>query len=369
MQNAEPIVMPDVSARRCARRLPAGAGRRAALGALLAAGATLAAAQTTRPQPAPLATGAVALREVGDLYSADAVIEAVRQATVSAQISGNVVQFFVDAGDRVKRGQVLARIDTRDADAQVNAGRAGVAQAQAQLNQARLSYERTQNLIKQGFVSQAALDKADADLKTAEAALESARAGNTQALTARSYAELRAPIDGVVSQRLLELGELAAPGRPVLMLHDPAQLRAVGAVPQFMLPQVSGARSAQVDLPTLGKRLPATRVTVLPAADARLLSTVVRAELGSDVPAGVVPGTAAKILLSVGQAKKLVMPAQAVLRRGELTAAYVVGADSRPQLRQIRVGEAVADGQVEVLAGLADGERVALDPVAAGAQR
>lgn len=346
--------------------------RRAALATLTlsAALAGAALAQTpARAVAAPLATAPVTLREVGDLYRADAVIEAVRQATVSAQIAGNVVQFHVDAGDRVKRGQVLARIDTRDADAQVSAGRAGVAQAEAQLNQARVSYERTQNLIKQGFVSQAALDKADADLKTAQAALASAVAGNTQALTSRSHAELRAPIDGVVSQRLLELGELAAPGKPVLMLHDPSQLRAVGAVPQFMLSQVAAATRAEVELPSLGATLTARRVTVLPAADARLLSTVVRAELGADVPVGVVPGTAAKIVLSIGQAKKLVMPAQAVLRRGELTAAYVVGADSRPQLRQIRVGEAVADGQVEVLAGLVDGERVALDPRAAGAQR
>ncbi len=318
-----------------------------------------------------LATAQVTLREVQSSYAADAVIEAVRQATVSAQISGTVTQFLVDAGDRVKRGQLLVRIDTRDTDAQVNAGRAGVAQAEAGLDQAQLNVDRTQSLIKQGFVSQAALDKAVADLKAAQAAVEVARAGSTQAATARSFAELRAPIDGVVSQRLMELGELATAGKPVLMLHDPTQLRAVGAIPQFMLPKVAGARSAQVELPALGRTLAATRVTVLPAADARLLSTLVRAELGADVPAGVVPGTAAKVLLPTGTARKLVLPQAAVLRRGELTAAYVIGADGRPQLRQIRLGERVSatDGKaedlVEVLAGLADGERVALDPLAA----
>jgi RND family efflux transporter MFP subunit len=348
-------------------------GLLATAGALLAQGKE--SKQATAAIAAPvgsLATGAVALRDVADVYAADATIEAVRQATVSAQINGTVTQFYVDAGDRVKRGQLLARIDTRETDAQVNAGRAGVAQAEANLSQAQLNYDRTQSLIKQGFVSQAALDKAEADLRAAQAAVEVARAGSTQAVTARSFAELRAPIDGVVSQRLMELGELATAGKPVLMLHDPAQLRAVGAVPQFVLPKVAGAKSAQVELPTLGKTLAATRVTVLPAADARLLSTLVRAELGADVPAGVVPGTAAKVLLRTGTARKLVMPTAAVLRRGELTAAYVIGADGRPQLRQIRVGERVTasgdssgDGLVEVLAGLVDGERVALDPLAA----
>lgn len=350
----------------------------AAGGLFAATGALLAQGKDGKPATAPaaasseaLAAGTVVLRDVADVYAADATIEAVRQATVSAQINGTVTQFFVDAGDRVKRGQLLARIDTRETDAQVNAGRAGVAQAEASLGQAQLNYDRTQSLIKQGFVSQAALDKADADLKAAQAAVEVARAGSTQAVTARSFAELRAPIDGVVSQRLMELGELAIAGKPVLMLHDPAQLRAVGAVPQFVLPKVAGAKSAQVELPTLGKTLAAARVTVLPAADARLLSTLVRAELGAEVPAGVVPGTAAKVLLPTGTARKLVMPSSAVLRRGELTAAYVLGADGRPQLRQIRVGERVtapdgkSEGLVEVLAGLADGERVALDPLAA----
>jgi len=350
---------------------------RYALIAFLAAGGLIAGGSVLRAQgqddrspavhaaTAALATGTVALREVADVYAADAVIEAVRQATVSAQITGTVTRFFVDAGDRVKRGQLLARIDSRETDAQVNAGRAGVAQAEAALDQAQLNRDRTQSLIGQGFVSQAALDKADADLKAAQAALEVARAGSTQAVTARSFAELRAPIDGVVSRRMMELGELASPGTPLLMLHDPSQLRAVGAVPQFILPKVAGARSAQIELPTLGRALAATRVTVLPAADPRLLSTLVRADLGVDVPTGVVPGVAAKILLPTGTARKLVMPTSAVLRRGDLTAAYVVRADGRPQLRQIRVGETAGDGLVEVLAGLADGERVALDPLAA----
>jgi RND family efflux transporter MFP subunit len=348
-----------------------------ASGVLLAGGTALyAQGNDARPGvvhkgAAALATAPVALRAVADVYVADATIEAVRQATVSAQTGGVITQFLVDAGDPVKRGQLLARIDTRETDAQVNAGRANVAQAEASLSQAQVSYDRTQSLIKQGFVSQAALDKAAADLKAAQAAVEVARAGSTQAVTARSYAELRSPIDGVVSQRLMELGELASAGKPVLMLHDPAQLRAVGAVPQFALPKVAASKTAQIELPTLGKTVTAARVTVLPAADARLLSTLVRADLGAAVPAGVVPGTAAKVLLPTGVERKLVVPAAAVLRRGELTAAYVVGSDGRPTLRQIRVGERVvapegtAEGLVEVLAGLADGERVALDPLAA----
>jgi len=229
--------------------------------------------------------------------------------------------------------------------------------------QARLNFDRTQSLVKQNFLSQSALDKADADMKSAQAAVDAARAGNTQAITARSFAEVRSPIDGVVTRRLMELGELAAPGKPMLDVHDPAALRAVGSVPQFVLPRVAHADRASVLLPTLNQTIVATRVTVLPAADARLLSTQVRADLPGTLPAGVVPGTAAKILLPTGTSEKLVMPADAVIRRGELTAANLIGADGKPQLRQIRVGDLVDSGQIEVLAGLAAGERVQLNPL------
>lgn len=351
------------------QRIVAAAAAAVALSAVVTAG-VLAAQDNNKPAPpapaAPAAASApVEVRTVEDYYAADAVVEAVRAATVSAQIAGTITHLYVDAGDRVRRGQVLARIDTRETDAQLAAGRAAVAQAEAAVEQARLNYERTRSLVAQNFVSQAALDKADADYKAARAALEAARAGNAQAATARSFAELRAPIDGVVSQRLMEVGELATPGKPVLALHDPRALRAVGSLPQFVLAQTAKVQKASVELPAAGHIVAATRVTVLPAADARLLSTPIRADLPAELPAGVVPGTAAKIRVPLGSARKLVMPGGALVRRGELTAVYVIGADGRPQLRQVRIGAAYEGGVVEVLAGLAEGERVQLNPLVA----
>ncbi len=343
-----------------------------AAGAVLAAGAARLAqrpaAAVETPAPPPRVDGRaipVEWREVADVYAAEAVIEAVRQATVSAQIAGQITRLYADAGDRVRRGQVLATIDTRETDARVASTRAGVAQAEAQLEQARLHFERTASLVKSGFVSQAALDQSQADFRAAQAALEVARAGVSSASTARSFAELRAPFDGVVSRRLADAGDLAVAGRPIFELHAPGALRAVGSVPQFVLPQVAGVRQASVRVSALPEAVAATQVTVLPAADARLLSTQVRAELPANLPSGVVPGTAAKILLPLGTTRRLVMPSGAVVRRGELTLATVVGADGRRSLRQIRIGEAVDDGWVEVLAGLDAGERVALDPLAA----
>jgi len=305
----------------------------------------------------------VKMREVDEVYAADAVIEAIRQATVAAQLSGTVTQILVDAGDRVKKGQVLARIDTRETDAQVAAGRAGVAQADALLAQARLNLERTKSLLEKNFVSQAALDKAESDFDAAKAAADSARAGQTQADTARSYAELRSPIDGVVTRRLMEPGEMAAPGRGVVAVHDPSALRAVGNLPQYVMPKAVAVTRARVELSQLNRIVDATKVTVLPASDARLLSTQIRADLPASESAAVAPGAAAKILVTIGRARKLVVPAEALIRRGELTAVNVLAAGGKPQLRQVRVGTTV-EGSVEVLAGLSEGDRVLAAPLA-----
>ncbi|MGZ8981508.1 MAG: efflux RND transporter periplasmic adaptor subunit, partial [Burkholderiaceae bacterium] len=270
-------------------------------------------------------------------------------------------------GDRVKKGQILARLDTRDTDAQVAAGRAGIAQAEAATSAAKSNYDRTKSLVAQKFISEAALDKAESEYKVALAAVESARAGSAQASTARGFAEIRAPFDGIVTRRLMEIGEFASPGRAVIAVHDPASLRAVGSLPQFVLPATARVDRATVDIPSLGKAYVATRVTVLPAADPRLLSTQVRAELPTSAP-GLTPGMAAKVLIPVGKASKRVIPEAALVRRGELVAVNVATPNGQPQLRQVRVGPSVrtADGHklIEVLAGLSDGEVVLLNPLA-----
>lgn len=335
--------------------------------ALPLAGALMAQDKTQAPAAAPAAAAGLPVeqREVTDTYAADGVIEAVRQATVSSQIAGTLTRFFVDAGDAVKAGQVLAHIDTRETDAQVAINRAQVAQAEAQLSQAKLNLERTQQLLTKNFVSQAALDKAQADFTAAQAAVAAAKAGTTQAVTARSFAELRSPIDGVVSRRLMETGELAQPGSAVIAVHDPRSLRAVGSIPQFVLPKVGvgSLKDVRVTIPGMPVPIAATSAQVLPAADPNLLSTQIRAELPRE-PASLIPGTAAKILVPLGRAKRLVVPAQAIIQRGEVTAVQVLGPKGQPLLRQIRLGQAAGDGWVEVLAGLSAGERVLANPLA-----
>lgn len=294
-------------------------------------------------------THTVALREVPLTLPAEAVIEATKQAVVATQVSGRIVGVQVEAGQRVKAGQLLMRIDAREATE-------NAAAAQAQLAQAEANYTRTQNLFKQKFVSQAALDAADATLKSARAQAGAAGAG-------ASHASVTAPIGGLVAERHAELGDLAMPGKPLLTVFDPKGLRAVASIPQYKLRAAQQSKHARIEFPESRRWQDGVRVEILPTIDAQSHTATARVYLPED--SEVVPGMAARVHFVIGSAQKLTVPPQAILRRGEISAVYVLK-DNKPALRQVRLGEVVADGEIEVLSGLASGDTISLDPVKTG---
>lgn len=313
----------------------------------------------------PFATATVAYRTVANSYVADAVVESAQQSTVAAQISGKILAVYFDVGDTVKQGQPIARIDERVVAQAATASRADVAREQASLQNARAAYERARQLVAQGFMSRAALDSAEAAYKSAQASAAAAAANAQQSATTRGFATITAPYSGVVAQRHVQLGEVVSPGSPLLTGFDPLQLRAVASVPQYKLNDVRRARKTLVEFPALQLRVPGGETTVLPSADAKTHTTPVRVGLPHPLR-GVIPGMSARVHFVVGETQKLSLPASAVLYRSEMTGAYVVDANNRVQLRQLRLGESNSDGSIEVLSGLVPGERVALEPVKAG---
>ena len=315
--------------------------------ALLAA---LAAACSLAVQAQALPTVVVEPHPVELTLPAEALVEAVNEATLAAQVSGRVVEVHVDAGQAVHRGDLLMKIDAGEASE-------AAAGAAALYVNARASYQRTLGLRQQGFVSQAAVDKAKADLDAAQAA-------RAQTAIVAGHASVRSPITGIVAERLTELGEMAAPGKPLLTIYDPNSLRVTANIPQYRLAQMRAVKQARVEFAQLGKWVDAASVTVLPTADAATHVSPVRVGL----PAGVtdlVPGMNARVHFVIGRVSKLTVPQAAVARRGAVTSVYVQGRDGALSLRQIRLGEPAGADEVEVLAGLHAGERVLLDPVKA----
>jgi len=313
----------------------------------------------------PLALAPVQYREVEQTYSVDGVVEATRQSTVSAQISGRVKAIFFDVGDRVSKGQILLKIDEREAEQALAGSRAQLSQAQAALQNARLNYERSQELFKQKFISQAALDKAKSDYEMAKAQAEASEAGAQQSALAQSYTSVIAPYAGVVSARMVEMGEMVTVGKPLMTGFDPSQLRVIANVSQDRLKDIGTRPEVTVEVPALQRWVKAASVTVQPSADLRTHSTQVRIDLPSN-QSSLYPGMFVRTHFVVGKENKLLIPASAVVRRSEVVAVYVVDEQGTPRLRQVRLGEANAQNEIEVLAGLNIGERVAREAVKAG---
>ena len=304
----------------------------------------------------------------------DGVVEAVRQTTIAAQVPGAVVELTVKVGDRVQAGQLLLRIDARSADQGAAASDAQVQAARAALDVATREYSRQQKLREKQYISQAALDQAEAQFKAtrAQVAAQVAQAG--AARTQTGLHTVRAPYAGVVSEVPVQLGEMAMPGRALVTLYDPSTLRVTAAVPQSLLgaAQSASSEAVRVELPGLAaaQQWPAAaRVQVLPTVDAATHTVQVRADLAKGLD-GVAPGMFARLWLPVtGQGasaagQRVTVPLSAIVRRAEMTGVYVQGEGGKPLLRQVRLGRVDGD-RVEVLTGVAPGEPVVVDPQAA----
>jgi RND family efflux transporter MFP subunit len=331
--------------------------------------ATLLLAACAGETPAPTAAPPVSFQtlEVEPRTSArerswDGVVEAVNQATLSAQTAGRVLELPFDVNDYVEAGQVVVRFtDVEQVSAQRRAS-AALNAAQADYTEAESAFRRTEELVAKQLLAKAALDQARARRDAARATLDAARAGVSEAGEQVDYTVIRSPYSGILVERHVEVGESVQPGQPLISGLSLQKLRLAVEVPQSDIAAIREYAEATVVLPG-GGRLAAEKVIVFPYADPATHSFKIRVEL-PEAETGLQPGMTVKVAFKTGESQNLWIPASALVTRSEVTAVYVVGADNRVALRQVRLGHR-REGEVEVLAGLAKGDRIAADPLAA----
>ena len=311
---------------------------------------------------ADLTTAEVARVDLPRVYRLDGIAEAVNRSTVSAQTSGRVTEVHFDVDDYVSAGEVIVRIEDSQQRASVTWAEANLKAAMARRGDAEKEYARIRGVFDKGAVAKADMDKAEAALKETRAAAEAAEAALAQARQELGYAEVAAPYNGIVIERLVEVGETVAPGKPLMSGLSLDSMRVTVDVPQNLVDAIrnEGKAQAQVD----GKWLAAKSVTVFPVADPRSDTFKVRLVL-PDGTKGVFPGMYVKVGFVTGVEPGIVIPVSAIVLRSEVVGVYVVGEEGRVSFRHIRLGSAAGPDHVGVLAGLHAGERVATDPVAA----
>jgi RND family efflux transporter MFP subunit len=339
-------------------RLPAVA----LLATLLAAGCGGDAPSTPAPRALPdLETVPVVASDAPGERLFDGLVEALEQATLTAQTSGRVVAIERDVDASVQRGELILRLSGVEQRAERDAARQALAEAEARAIEAAASFERTRSVYERRLVPRAELDRATAENEAAQARLAAARAALSAAEESFSYTEIRAPFAGRITRRFVEVGEAVSPGEPLAAMAAPRRLRVSLDVPQAIATDVRRLGEATVHLPT--GPVSSRALTVFPAASAAAGTVRVWIDLPEDA-ATVYPGVRVKAGFALADPGLLRIPASAVARRSEVTAVYVVADSGELTLRQVRLGRRIGE-EFEVLAGLQAGERIAADPVAA----
>ena len=321
------------------------------------------------PQGPPPALADLVVRgqSVHDEQVWDGVVEAVNQATITAQTNARVIELPYDVNDVVAEGDVLVRFTDVEQKSQRSAAEAQVAVAQAAYDEAAASYARIEAVHARGFVSTSQRDQQRAQRDAAQATLAAARAQRRQAGQALDYTVLRAPYAGIVTGRHVQVGEAVQAGppspQPLITLQSLEQLRINVQVPQGAVDAIRRFQKADVLLDgDDARRVAASHINIFPYADPQTHTFNVRLQLPAG-DSGLYPGMAVKVAFASGETTRLLLPASALVQRGELLGVYVLDGQGAI-LRQLRIGHR-RGGQVEVLAGLDDGERIASDPSAA----
>jgi len=312
-----------------------------------------------------LETAEAELKEMPRQFRLDGVVEAVNRTTVSAQISGQVEDILFDVDDYVEKGQVLVVLKDTEYQAGVSRAAADLKEAVARLEEARDEHTRTKEVFAKQLVSESAMDRAKAALKSANARFEAAQAGLAQAREQLEYTRVKAPYTGVVTERFVQIGEIAQPGQRLMSGVALDRLRVVVDVPQSLVNRIRQFGKARVQLPENGF-VDAETLTVFPFADRDSNTFKVRVELPQGVK-GLFPGMFVKTSFVTGVKEELVLPRESVVYRSEVTGVYVVDDSGKIHFRHIRVGH-TSPTKVCVLAGIDPGEKVALDPIAAGVE-
>jgi RND family efflux transporter MFP subunit len=312
-------------------------------------------------QAAPLETVTLHMERAPLERVVDGMIEAVNQATVSAQTSGRVAEILYDVNDFVPAGAIIVRLHATEQHATLRQAQASLKEATAREAEVQTRFARVQGLHKDGAASKAQLDAVTAERSATIARLAAARAALQAATEGVSYTEIRAPYAGVVTQRHVEVGEAVHPGKPIMSGLSLQYLRVAVDLPQSIVEKVREIRKAAMYVD--GRRIEARRLTIFPQAAPQANTFRARVDLPENA-ADLYPGMLVKVGFEIGEGQRLFVPASALVERGEVTGVYVVSEDQRVSLRQVRIGRRLGD-RVEVLAGLSEAERIALDPQAA----
>ncbi|MGB7769447.1 MAG: efflux RND transporter periplasmic adaptor subunit [Verrucomicrobiia bacterium] len=269
-------------------------------------------------------------------------VQAKLHATLEAKVSGHIEQMPVRLGQPVKAGELVALLNSSDLQARLD-------QAEASREQAERNWDRISALFHQQAATHAEFDDAQAQKRVADAAVAEAKA-------MLAYAKIVAPFDGVVTRKWTDVGDFAAPGKPLLDIEDPSKLQVQADVPDVIASHVRDGEDLAVHVDALNEELTGTIAEISPAGDP--ITHTFRVKVDLPATPGLMSGQFARLEVPIGKSQALLVPDSAVVERGELEILFVV-VSGHAQLCLVKTGRHAGD-QMEILSGLDAGDIVVI---------
>lgn len=291
--------------------------------------------------------------------SAVGTIEAEHKADVASKLLAKVIEVNVKAGQHVSEGEVLVRLDQADLAARLDQAEAAAAAAQAQREQARIEYDRIKDLFEQGAAAKIEWDRVQTAFATAEADAQRATEAVTEARTVLGYATIASPIDGVVIDKRVEAGDTVSPGQVLVSMYDPSRMQLVARVRESLTHRLAVDQMIGVRIESLNKTCQGRVSEIVPEAESK--SRTFSVKVTGPCPDGIYSGMFGRLLIPLDEEDVLVIPADAVQRVGQLEMVDVAEGGSLHR-RAVKLGRAFGE-DVQVLAGLHEGEQVAVSSV------
>jgi HlyD family secretion protein len=332
----------------------------------------------------PETTGKAVRETVSDFYEAPGTVRPRQETRVESRVQGRIVDVLVRPGDVVKTGDRLVVLDSRELQARLERARQAVLSARARRDHARqavnaaeaafrmaeAAYGRVKTYFKSEAATKQQLEEAEASFHQARAGLsqahESLKEGNAgvkqaekgveEARIVQNYTEIRSDAQGQVAERLAEPGDMAFPGKPLLVLQTRGALRLETLVPEGMIHRIKMGESLKVVVTAIKKKLSGTVTEIIPSADPATRSFLVKVDLPETK--GLYPGMFGRLMVPVGEISLVWIPENALERVGQLEMVHVKSGEDWVRI-YVTTGR-VFDSRVEVLSGLNGGEAIAV---------
>lgn len=273
-------------------------------------------------------------------------VRAQLRAAIEPKVSGRIEALLVLPGQVVKAGEVLVRLDGREFQARLD-------QALALRDQARADFERQRQLLAGKITTQADFDAAKARMGVTEA-------NASEAETMLAYRTVSAPFDGTITRKFADVGDLAAPGKPVIELEDQTGLRLEADLPETLVARVKLGDKLAVSIPSAGAQVEGVVSEISPVADP--VSRTFLTKLDLQQSPTLRAGQFGRVAVPVGDSKAVRVPVSAVMRRGQMELVFIAAAD-HAQLRIVKTGKTLGE-EVEIISGIEPGEKVITGDVA-----